>query len=166
MTTLLCSGQNTQHFPEQSLVQDDLISLPSGLKKKEGGGSTFRRYIRKVQQNRVGSKVAKITNFLLVIFSADFSMATSLFKSGMCVCAKSLQLCLTLCDPMDCSLPGSSVHGILQARLLEWVAMPASRGSSQPRDRTCISCSTGGFFTAEPSGKPKERNTRLYNTSI
>ena len=136
------------------------------LKKKRGGGSTFRRYIRKVQQNRVGSKVAKITNFLLVIFSADFSMATSLFKSGTCVCAKSLQLCLTLCDPMDCSLPGSSVHGILQARLLEWVAMPASRGSSQPRDRTCISCSTGGFFTAEPSGKPKERNTLLYNTSI
>ena len=48
--------------------------------------------------------------------------------------AKSLQSCLTLYDPMDCSLPGSSVHGILQARILEWVAMPSSRGSSQPRD--------------------------------
>ena len=46
------------------------------------------------------------------------------------------QPCLTHCDPMDCSLPGSSVHGILQARILEWVAMPSSRGSSQPRDRT------------------------------
>ena len=44
--------------------------------------------------------------------------------------AKSLQSCLTLCDPMDCSPPGSSVHGILQARILEWVAMPFSRGSS------------------------------------
>ena len=41
-----------------------------------------------------------------------------------------LHLCLTLCDPMDCSPPGSSVHGILQARILEWVAMPSSRGSS------------------------------------
>ena len=40
----------------------------------------------------------------------------------------------TLCNPMDCSPPGSSVHGILQARILEWVAMPSSRGSSQPRD--------------------------------
>ena len=50
------------------------------------------------------------------------------------VCAKSLQLCLTLCDPMDCRLPDSSVRGILQARILEWVAMPSSRGSSQPRD--------------------------------
>ena len=55
------------------------------------------------------------------------------------VCAKLLQLCSTLCDPMDCSPPGSSVHGILQARMLEWVAMPSSKGSSQPRDRTNIS---------------------------
>ena len=52
---------------------------------------------------------------------------------------KLLQLCPTLCDPMDYSLPGSSVHGILQARILEWVAMLSSRGSSQPRDRTHIS---------------------------
>ena len=53
-------------------------------------------------------------------------------------CVKSLQSCPTLCDPMNCNLPGSSVHGILQARTLEWVAMP-SRGSSQPRDQTHIS---------------------------
>ena len=51
-----------------------------------------------------------------------------------CMHAKSLELRPTLCDPMDRSLPGSSVYGILQARLLEWVAMPFSRGSSQPRD--------------------------------
>ena len=49
------------------------------------------------------------------------------------------QLCLTLCDPIACSLPGSSVHGILQARILEWVAMPSFRGSSQSRDQTCLS---------------------------
>ena len=54
--------------------------------------------------------------------------------------AKSLQLCPTLCDPMDCRPPGSSIHGILQARILKWVAMPSSRGSSWPRDRTHISC--------------------------
>ena len=53
--------------------------------------------------------------------------------------AQSLQLCLTLCDPMDCSPPDSSVHGILQTRILEWVAVPSSRGSSQPRHRTRIS---------------------------
>ena len=54
--------------------------------------------------------------------------------------AKLPQSCLTLCDTMDCSLPGSSVHRILQARILEWVALPSSKGSSQPRDGTCISC--------------------------
>ena len=54
---------------------------------------------------------------------------------------------LTLCDPMDCGPPGSSVHGILQARTLEWVAMSSSRGSSQPRDWTQVSHITGRFFT-------------------
>ena len=49
------------------------------------------------------------------------------------------QLCLTLCDPTDCTPPGSSVHGILQARIMEWVAMPFSLGSSQHRDPTCVS---------------------------
>ena len=55
-----------------------------------------------------------------------------------CVHVKLLQSCLTLYDPMDHSLPGSSVHGILQARILAWVAMPSSRGSSQPRDLTHV----------------------------
>ena len=71
--------------------------------------------------------------------------------------AKSLQSCLTLCDPKDCSLPGSSVQGTLQTRTLERVAMPSSRGSPLLRDRTCISCSSciaGRFFTAEPPGEP------------
>ena len=56
-----------------------------------------------------------------------------------CVHAKLLQLCPTLCDPMDCGPSGSSVHVILQARILESVTMPSSRGSSQPRDWTCVS---------------------------
>ena len=53
--------------------------------------------------------------------------------------AQSLQLCLIVYDAMDCSLPGSSVHGILQARILEWIAIPSSRGSSKPRDQIHIS---------------------------
>ena len=63
------------------------------------------------------------------------------------VCTKSFQSCSTLHDPMDCNPPGSSVHGILQARILEWVAMSSSRGSSQPRDWTWTSCIAGEFFT-------------------
>ena len=57
------------------------------------------------------------------------------------------QSCLTLCDSMNCSLPGSFVHGTLQARILEWVATPFSRGSSRPRDQTWVSCIAGRFFT-------------------
>ena len=60
------------------------------------------------------------------------------------------QSCLTLCDPKDCSPPGSSVCGILQVRILEWVAFPSSGGSSPPRDRTLVFLSSalaGGFFT-------------------
>ena len=57
--------------------------------------------------------------------------------------------CLTLCDPMDCSLPGSSVHGILQAIVLEWIAISFSRGSSRPRDRTWVSCIVDRCFTIQ-----------------
>ena len=53
----------------------------------------------------------------------------------------------TLCDPMEYTLPGSSVHGILQARMLEWVAISLSRGSSRSRDQTWVSCLAGRFFT-------------------
>ena len=62
-------------------------------------------------------------------------------------CAKSLQLRLALCSPVDHSPPGSSVHGILQARILEWVAMASSKGCSLSRDQTQVSHITGGLFT-------------------
>ena len=70
-----------------------------------------------------------------------------------CVCGQSLQSCLTLHNPMDCSLPGSSVLGIFQTRILEWVAIPFSRGTSQPEDQTHASCTAGRFFTIGPPGK-------------
>ena len=65
---------------------------------------------------------------------------------------KVTQSCLTLCDPMD-----YTVHGILQARIVEWVAFPFSRGSSQPKNRTQVSCIAGGFFTSRAT-----RETPLY----
>ena len=65
----------------------------------------------------------------------------------VCMHASLLQSCLTLYDPMDCSPPGSSVHGILHARILEWVAILFSRGSSRPRDWTWVFCIAGRFFT-------------------
>ena len=69
-----------------------------------------------------------------------FYFLISVLLLTMCVCrCMCVQACLTLCDPMDCSPPGSSVHGILPARILEWIAMPSSRESSPPRDQTCVS---------------------------
>ena len=73
-----------------------------------------------------------------------------------------LQSCPTLCNAMDCSPPGSAVHGIFQARILEQVAISSSRGSSQPRDQThiCyISCIAGRFFRANPLEKPNHPNS-------
>ena len=64
------------------------------------------------------------------------------------------QLCLPFCDPMDCSSPSSSVHGIFQAGILGWIASSFSRGSSRPRNRTqvpCVSCIAGSLFTRWPS---------------
>ena len=77
------------------------------------------------------------------------------FKDGIlylsskpfCVIVLIAQSCLTLCSPTDCSSPGSSVHGILQAGTLEWVAVPFSRGSSPPKDWTQVSRTAGRFFT-------------------
>ena len=66
---------------------------------------------------------------------------------------------------LDCSLPGSSVHGIFQARILEWVAISFSRGSSPPRDRSFISCIAGGFFASEPLGEPICTYVCMYSFS-
>ena len=65
----------------------------------------------------------------------------------VCICVLVAQSCLSLCDLLDCSWPGSSVPGIFQARILDWVAIPFSRRSSQPRDETQVSCIAGRFFT-------------------
>ena len=81
-----------------------------------------------------------------------------LMYSTGCVCVLIAQSCPALCDPMDCSLSDSSVHGILQARILEWVAISFSRVSSWPRDWTWVSCIAHRFFTIWAT---RENPTRL-----
>ena len=79
-------------------------------------------------------KLSLKESLLYLIFTLSVSQRLS--YSGACYgCSV-----MSLCNPMDCNLPGSPVHGILQARILEWVAIPFSRGSSWPMDQTCISC--------------------------
>ena len=96
-----------------------------------------------------------ILSWVLIHASASVVSAnpTSVWSYAfVCVCA---QLGPTLHDPMHCSPPGSSVHGVSQARILEWVAMLSSRGSSRPRDQTFLSC-TGRHdsLPLAPPGKP------------
>ena len=71
------------------------------------------------------------------------------------------QLCPTVCNPVDCSPPGSSVHGILQERMLKWVAISFSRGSSQPMVQTSTSCLAGRFLTTVPPGKVRGAGTSV-----
>ena len=82
--------------------------------------------------------------FRILNFDYPVGHLKSVFRNGE---VKVTQSCPTLWDPMDCSLPGSSVHRTFQVRELEWVAMSFSRGSSQPRDQTQVSCMAGRFFT-------------------
>ena len=77
-----------------------------------------------------------------------------------CVCVLVIQSCPTLCNPKDCSLPGFSVLGILQARIMEWVAIPFSRGSSQPRDQSWVSC----LLQWQADSLPPEAHYWLYAT--
>ena len=74
------------------------------------------------------------------------------------------QSCPTLCGPVDCSPPGSSIHGIFQARVLEWVAISFSRESSWPRDRTYVSCIAGRCY--RPPGKPRDWTETLTSLAL
>ena len=89
---------------------------------------------------------------LSIHFTLSFLPNTHVHNSALYVCVSTVlvlvaQSCPTLCDPMVCSSPGFCVHEIFQARILEWVAISFSRGSSRPKDRTQVSCTAGRFFT-------------------
>ena len=99
--------------------------------------------VQKIKKHEVGE--SQCTEFILDSVPCILyihSWYIKYLKSGIFA-----QSCLTLCDPMDYSPPGSSVHGILQARILEWVAIPFSRGSSPPRDWTWVSYTAGRSLT-------------------
>ena len=115
--------------------------------------------------------VASQVNFMHLFLTPHSVMSHSFLENGyglsiytvcVCVCMRSVsQSRLTLCDLMDCSLPGSSVHGVFQAGILEWVAISSSRGSSPHRDWIKSPSLAGEFYTAEPC-----RNTRHWQTAL
>ena len=96
-----------------------------------------------IRSQELGIKMNKresITQYLKIKQSTKVKIPASQFTNCVSECipacahARPLQSCLAFCDPVGCSPPSSSVHGILQARILEWITMPSSRGSSRPRD--------------------------------
>ena len=109
----------------------------------------FEKIIKMVKSPRITEKkrertqIINIRNNTGIIITDPMGIIRIIKKERRSVS----HLCPTLCDPMDCSLPGSSVHGISQARILQWVAIFFSRGSSQPRDQTWVSWIAGRFFT-------------------
>ena len=98
---------------------------------------TFTFFLSQLNhQNGVLLPAGALTSTKYALLSKQFN---SKFMSFLLSSAKWIQWCPTLCNPMDCSPPGSSLHGVFQARILGWVAISFSRGSSQPRNRTHIS---------------------------
>ena len=150
-----------------ALFQYNLIG--SGQVCPMGGGGFLTPTIRMVKSVVQGNGLVVKSNGFVVYWFESFNvimLITIRKHTCMHTCEMKVlvaQLCPTLCNPMDCSPPGSSVHGISQARTLEWVATPFSRGSSQPRDQTPVSYPAGRFFTiwatreapVEPSAKLK-----------
>ena len=96
--------------------------------------------------------ICPLSSMLIIL-----SLALVIYIFFAMVVVQSLNLVCS-CDPMDCSLPGSSIHGIFQVRILEWVAMPSSRGSSQPKDQTMSTTFNlnwqAGSLPLAPPGKP------------
>ena len=133
--------QNDREFHLLPLkLQNDKVPL---VKKKE----KKRQFLIQLNMDQV-----KISNVYNEIYGKIFLVLDPANIS----CCLVFKLCLILLQPQDCSLPGSSLHGISQARVLEWVAVSFSRGSSWPRNQIHVSCT-------KPPGKPKTFLTRTQN---
>ena len=149
--------------------------MESGIiKLKTFGGTPLRRARKRLSHGRGGSKARKLFEWLLLsgyltwesllglLWWVSHFYLLSLRYCRLAVLRLIFQSCPTLCNPMDCSLPGSSGHGILQARILEWVAIYFFRGSTwlgeiQPTSLASPALA-GGFFTTEPPGKAQVVN--------
>ena len=102
--------------------------------------------VTELEGARTGGQLLCLSQALYLAGLLKISREKNIFTMFYYFISEVAQSCPTLRDPVDCSPPGSSVHGILQARILEWVAISFSRGSSRPRDRTQVSRIAGGRF--------------------
>ena len=149
MMLLKCCTQYASKFGKLSSELDWKMSvfIPTAKKGKVKGCSNYWAVVLISHVSEVMLKI--LQTGLQQYMNQKFPYVQAEF-SRLVLAA---QWCLTFCDPMDWSLPGSPVHEILQARILEWVAIPFSRGSSRPRNWTQVSCIASKFFTIWATGK-------------
>ena len=133
MTSRSCTDRG--HFPSQHKVVLDSADLEQH----------FSRYTKSSGQH------------VIIYYNTDYWVPNpGVYLRGLKVKVLDAQLSPTLCDPMDCSPPGSSVHGILQARILKWDVISFSRGSSKPRLKARSPALQANSLPSEPPGKPQE----------
>jgi len=149
-TDLRKKGETSMKWPSHYQFK---INIPSRAQAKLMSWNTLHVVISG-QDLRMGSKPSSKDS------PNNETMWVTVFYC-LSVSVLATQSCLILCNPMDYSLPGSFVHGILQTRILEWVTIPFSRGSSRPRDWTWVSCITGRFFTVWAT---REAHCLLYKS--
>ena len=118
------------------------------------GESHGRRSLVVQSRTRLKRLSSPLTKMMEKKKTATIFLSISSFPYRVCVCVYVSYSVMSDCNPMDYNFPGFSVHGIFQARILEWVAICFSRGSSEPKDWTLVSWIAGRFFTTWPSGKP------------
>ena len=119
--------------------------------KRRGNERTMRLKLFKSEENS---------------FISSCIVLTSLWLTPQWSCSEVAQSCPTLCNAMDCSLPGFSIHGVFQARVLEWVAISFSRGPSRPRDQTQVSCTAGRRFTVWATGEASQSRMLVKTLSF
>ena len=136
MAVLRFSGSSREKSPSEGAVGSLLC-----CRGKWGPGWGIK-CVFLLSQGGVGQGIEAISNEITLMLACEKWVKST----GNCLIYM-VSSVVTLCDPMDYSLPGSSVHGTLQAKILEWVAISFSRGSSQTRDQTWVSCITGIFVT-------------------
>ena len=154
------SGRKQQSCSWTLFFSSSPISPSPQIKQGEEGKGKLRKRKQKFRIKDPGSGAGMTATTWMslqkcMVTSSGANLRSRTFLPS-CVCVHSHSVTSTLYDPMDWSPPGSSVHGIFQARILEWVAISSSRASSQPRDRTCVSlfpALAGKFFTTVPPGK-------------
>ena len=130
-------------------------------KSASGWASNMRTCPRGHTERKAAGKVSSTAKIIPVPHTAPFLSWVKHTLSLVHVHSVA-QWCLTLCDSMDSTLPGSSVCGISQARIVEWVAMPSSRGSSPPKDQTHIPCNSTDSLSLRPLGRPNFLRVLCY----